>query len=431
MGTIHAFKGSPDKTGTFYTGSTYPPDDVELSINRQAAIQAKIGAMIKLFSTDNQWFEIQPWDGSAPVKFKARLKSINFDNGPWFDVCKYNIVFETECIYFGSNQVCAYDNAQTLVDETWEIEPVDDTLRAYRVSHSLSSQFPDAYDDSGVVSQLGWLRAKAAVEAKYGIGSTLSVLAGTVDLSLFTAYNHIRQVSENVTEGSYHVNESWVCFQPQGDNIPAIEDYTLTTRETGGLVNVSINGTITGLFSRNSTNFDQITTTKQNNAEAKWAIVQTILPTRAQSATSALLNPTPITRQKVENFPQGIISYNYEYNSRSSFGLTGVKSVNVNVQDVNPTDVFASIPTINRAKGPILQPIGTVTERKRIISVDITLTPVGYDSLYPPFAPDVSGIITYYAPSALLYSQIFLAEDTSNASLGDGRYQRVVAFVFQ
>ena len=428
-GTIIAHMGSPNSSGTFHTGSGYPAGETIAMDSRQAAIQAKIGALVNLFNTENKWFEVEPWDGSPPIKFLARKKSIVFDEGIWVERCNYTITLEAECIYFGGIEVCAYGSADDLVDESWDIEPTDETMRVYRLSHTVSAQFPDGRNTDGTISTKGSQRAKSAVQAKLGLNGARLEQSGVLNLDKYQAYNHTRQVNENDSDGSYRVVETWLCFAPGNghDAIPAIEDYTVTIREQNGVLSSSINGQIKGLFSRNN-NFD-ITTAALTNANAKWAGIQGSIFTRAQAATEIPLNPIALSRQKVTDYQQGIISYDYQYDTRPNFGIAGAIGVSVTVQDINPADVFASIPIINRIRGPILQSIGTVTERRRTISVEVITGPVGYGALYPPIKPDVSGIIAYYAPAG--FAQVFKAEDNENTQLTEGRYSRTVSYVVQ
>lgn len=426
-GSLVADKGSPSSTGVFYTLSGYPAHENITADSRQTAIQGKIGALTELLNTENRWCEISGWDGQPPIKFLFRKRSVTYEEGVWYNVCRYSIVLEAECIYFGDREVCAFGSVDELTQETWDIEPAEENQRTFRLTHTVSAQFPDGRDATGALTDKGYIRAKNAVIAKLGINNAHILQSGVLNLTDFNGYNHSRTVNEGVSDGSYRVTENWLCADIEVGEPACIEDYTLTIRENNGILSSSIEGTINGLFIRDA-DF-AITTTKLANAQAKWALVQPVLFDRCQSATERVLNPSPVGRQKAQNITQGIITYAYEYNTRSDFGLTGAKQVNVTVQDVKPHDVFAAITVINRIRGPILQSIGTVTERRRTINVDVIMNPVDYGAIIPPTPVDVSSIIIYYTPSG--YSQYFLAEDNETYALSEGRYARIVSYVYQ
>lgn len=428
IGTIHAYKGSPNDVGDFHSLSGYPSDTNTSLDHRQAAIQTKIGALMELFNEENKWLESEPWDGSPPIKFLARVKSMNFQEGPWVEICRYNITLECECIYFGNTEICAFDGVDDLVDENWDIEPLDESTRNYRITHTLSAQFMDSRNTDGTLNQKGHIRAREAVIAKLGLVGDRVTQTGVLNLSGVTGYNHNRIINENIAEGSYRVVETWISAATKDvNNPPSIEDYTISLTDNLGILTAKIDGQITGLHERDA-DF-AITTSRLDNANAKWALVLPTLFTRCQAATERILNPYEVGRQKTTNYAQGTINYSYEYNTRSNFGIAGARQVDVNISDQLPRDIFAEITVINRVLGPILQDIGTVTSRKRTISVDVLMNPVDYASILPPTGVDVSSIIAYYTPAG--YSQVFLAEDNVNYGLGQGRYQRTVSYVFQ
>ena len=428
IGSIVAYKGSPNDVGVFHTTSGYPADTSPAQDHGQTAIQNKIGAITNLLNTENKWCEIEGLDGEPPIKFLFRHVSSSFQEGPWVQTCRYNITLECECIYFGNTEICAFSGVDDLVDESWDLDPIDEAARNYRVTHTLSAQFMDSRNSDGTLNQKGHIRAREAVIAKLGLTGDRITQTGVLNLSGVTGYNHNRVISENVAEGSYRVVETWISTTTKdANNPPSIEDYTITLTDNQGILTAKIDGQITGLHERNS-NF-AITTSRLDNANAKWALVLPTLFTRCQAATERVLNPYEVSRQKSTNYAQGTINYSYEYNTRSNFGIVGARQVDVSISDQLPRDIFAEITVINRIRGSIMQDIGTVTSRRRTISIDVIMNPVDYASILPPTGIDVSSIITYYTPVG--YSQVFLAEDNVNYILGQGRYQRTVTFAFQ
>jgi hypothetical protein len=434
---IVAFKGSPTASGTFWTAGGYPPDESVLADARLAALRAKEGALCKLFCDDGKWFEIQPIDGSAPIKFQPRIQDIEFEQGQWFDTVPYTINMEADTIWFGNVACCSASGIDTNVEETWSIEQTDDNGRIYRLTHNVQATMTDKFDDVGVATP-GWLKAKDLVVTKLGVDNEALVQAGVLNLAGYNAYNHARAVNQNEADGTYAVTETWLVFNPNvvvdgfgGTGIPAIEDYTVNIRTAAedSRVTVGIEGTIQGLAIRSTGNF-AFTTTKWDSASQKWSAVQPNLLVRAQTISTVLLNPQPMSTQVGKNPTTGLISYNVEYNNRCTYNIPNAQNVSVKIQNVNPADVFAEIPVLDRPAGPILQPIGSTTRRERTVTVEAKF-PVGvYGQCVtaPVNTVDIAALILLYAPSAV---QVFVSRDDDNWSPDTGIYSRSISFVYQ
>lgn len=426
-GTLVSYKGSPRSDGTFYGGSGYPADESIAADSMLSSLRNKIGALYDCFADDNKWFEVQPWDGSQPIKFLARVKDVNVQEGQWFDRANYTVTMECDCIWFGSVQKCAYEDGDPL-DESWDIEPSDESGRAYRVTRTLSCQMTDLYDDVGALVESGFERAKTIVVDAAGWDSgnfTAGEVAqvGVLDITGWGAYNRVRQVSENVTEGSYRLVETYLCYFVEEGDEAAIEDYTLTARSQAGKVTVSAEGSIAGLVPHGDGNATGAA--KFVNAWAKWEVVNGLLLSRCTAVAGIPLNPSSINYQVVTNENLGTVGYSVEFDSRTTFGITGALSVSLSLQDKNPSDVFANIGVIAKPGGPLLQDLETVSESRRVVAVDVIFAPPSYGdpTIYP--APNVAPLIDAYAPAGA-----FVDDDQENFQISEGRYSRTVSFTF-
>ena len=419
-GTLVAQKGSPNSRGTFWTTSGYPPDEVISLDARLAAFRAKQGALCELFCQEGKWLEWQPFDGSISTKCQPRLRSKTFQEGIWVERCDYQFTFEADSVWFGSTECCAADASDDPCDESWDLEQADDNARTYRLVHTVSAQFRDSYNPDTTINERGWERAKAAVEARLGFQSSKLIQDGILNLDDFQAYNHTRSVTEGRSDGTYRVTETWLCFDPDG-GAAAIEDYTVTAREVGGRVTVSVEGSVQGLYER-GVDF-AIGTSKYTNAAAKWAVVSGLLLSRAQAITTTALNPTALSLQVARNELTGLITYTTEYDSRYTYG--DAISLEITLQDQYAADVFAAIPVVGRPAGPVLQAIGSTTETSRTVTVDAQFPSLGFSGV--PVRPDLAALVLAYQPVA---TTLFVAKSDEQWAVVANRIQKTVTWVY-
>jgi len=104
-GKCVADKGSPNSSGTFHTTSGYPSDETLTHDEHLASLLNKQKALQELFSEDGHSFEIQPWDGSAPIKCNPRIKSVEFAEGLWYNTFDYVIIMEADVVYLNDNPI--------------------------------------------------------------------------------------------------------------------------------------------------------------------------------------------------------------------------------------------------------------------------------------------------------------------------------------
>lgn len=472
-GTMLACKGSPNSEGVFYTGSGYPPDSFETDplVNsadkRLKSLEAKMQAMRTLFARDGKSFEIQPYDGSAPLKCYPRVQGIEFEdgerNGFWYDYVKYTVTLEADEM-FGLNTAdnSGAEDAQYNEDyfkdssgvklflqdvsENWSLEVMDDSPEndtnpyTYRLTHTVNAKGKRTYDDTGLVSE-AWQQAKRWVTTRLGLDTAYYIGTDGIQAPAdILAFNHIRQEATDKFEGTYSVTENWILAKGN-----TREDFTVSTETSTetNLTTVSIEGEVIGMDSRDTSY--AITTSKWTAALAKFTsltsgVTNTIF-TRAQTYSGASLNTTPLRSSSGRNPVTGRISYNYSYDTRPTNCISGALSERIEIDDTLTSDVFASIPIIGRLAGPLLQDMNTVTELKRTVHVEVVMpvatgcfTSIAGVTALMSAAP-TSQVQTVFdafrGDLALTYNQIFEDRGQPHWEPRTGRYSRSVTWTFQ
>ena len=103
---------------------------------------------------------------------------------------------------------------------------------------------------------------------------------------------------------------------------------------------------------------------------------------RANNSVAVELNSQPKSVSLGTNAYTGEVTYNLQFDNRPTNIISGVLAESISVNDTYPGDVFAVIPVIGRATGPVLQYIGGRTEYKRDVSINLTMdyTKIPYGS---------------------------------------------------
>ena len=247
--------------------------------------------------------------------------------------------------------------------------------------------------------------------------------AGTVDLlEDYGGYNHVRTENIDETAGSYSVTETWLLARQD-----AYETYNMSISSSVGqpFMKVSINGNIKGLskLEPNSTTYGGKNNTKRNYADPEMSYekgpevvtggvqpatvfntkyesalnyynkisnnqlfgVGSLIYKRANNQTQVTLNSEPLSISLGSNKNAGEVTYSLEFDNRPTNIISNVASEQIQVNDTYPGDVFATIPVIGRATGPVLQYIGGRTEYKRDVSINLIMdyTRIPYGSGRP------------------------------------------------
>jgi hypothetical protein len=413
-------QGSPNSTGVFWDLSGYPPDEDIAANSRLGSIMRKQKAIETLFGTDGKTFEVQSDDGSAPQKFSgARVMQLEFADGQWFNTCDYTI------------QLQAYEEGVQKASEEWNIETLDEKLRTYRLTHSVSATAFIKYDATGaVVNTHAWEESRDHVLEIIGLGLQPDKMfaAGVLDGNSLQAFNYLRSQHISESEGVFAVTETWVAYDPAGQPPAYVEQNVNVKTDSTGKTTVSVEGTITGLEQRDNNTFNPIIKTRYANAQDKWSnyVFPSIAGT-AETVSGVTLNPVPLNSSVGINEVAGTIQFSYEYDNRPLLA-PGFISEAVTVADSHAADVFAQIPVLGRPLGPVLQSIGTVTARKRNISIDIQMRTATIDTP-SPVAPDTNVLVLSLLPP--FGTALFMENDEESWTPNTGRYTRTTSFVWE
>lgn len=427
-GKLVAHKGSPDSTGTFWTASGYPADEVIAEDSKLASLLTKQQALAQLFADEGKVLEIAPWDNSTPLTCNPTLRSINFPEGLWVDVCDYEIALEAAKIY-GLAEDGGDAPYLSRVSEEWSMELQDENTNVWRLTHSVSATGKRFYDEAGSLTQAAWENARDWVTGRLGINTARMIGADVLDNDTLQAFNYVRSQQVNEKGGTFTVTENWTCFAP-GAEPPAIEEYTVEMRANEqGEQFVRVDGSVRGLEQRNNTTH-ALTTTRYTNALSKWNdYVSGNVYARAGSYSGLTLRTSPVSRQIGYNEVGGTITYSYEYTTKplSNFGAIEEETT---VTTYAASPVVAKIPVPGRLAGPILQDTGTYTEKRRTIQIDLQLLAVPESGIFPA-EPDTSLYALNFYPSVGTYTQLFVEQDVTSWSYRKGRYSRQISLTYQ
>lgn len=268
---------------------------------------------------EGAWFEVQGYDGSAPVKFRVvSVDSIDFAEGNWVDRCDYTIQLTGQGFSDDAADVFHVESAA----ENWQFEEGEGP-HTYRVTHTLSAKGRTTYDND-TPTYPAWQYARTFVWAHLGLDwttreSPYSPLAGSdlwsqLALQPDSSGVYNRAVNESIDEldGTYSVTETF--FVAGG---PAWEEYTMTVRNVADdptmTVSVALNGTVHGLTTQMHDPEG-----KYANAVLQWNTVRSLLYARAQAAmpNGVTLTAQPSSLNVDHNPNEGTVSYQYEYNDR-------------------------------------------------------------------------------------------------------------------
>jgi len=230
--------------------------------------------------------------------------------------------------------------------ESWDVEWLDS--QSYyewvgevgssiaKLTHEVSATGKRQYTGCDTVEKEGWEHAKDWVLDRIGASPsddddvTEPVGADILGLWAFGAngtslYNHSRHENLNEEAGEFSVSETWECLST-GTIGASTEDYTVeATREViSNETEVTVNGTIVGLEDityPTSSGTRTINTSRWDNAQTSWGIVENLLFTRASGSVAGgslctTLHETPSSKSVTYNPPQGQVQYTYVYNDR-------------------------------------------------------------------------------------------------------------------
>lgn len=412
-------------------------------------------------------------DGTTLISGYPRINSplqFNESTNNWIFNCPYNLSFQ-----FDELENYTTDTTGSLpyyiqdAGETWSVEFLEDNFYSFvlpdatndispyqiRLSHSVNALGKAHYNNAGL-GLLPWEQARKYVISKLGYNSNYVLSSGVINLGtglLLAPFNHTRTNSYDIKGGSFSVEENWLVINTgvNGFNGNATESFTAdisNSLESSNITNVSIQGTIQGLETRNygtSPGDFSITQSKYAGASGYWANVQPKIYQRGKLLANGFadrqINPIALSKTVGHSPSQGTITYNYQYDDRPSNCISGALKETMSVNDTNANDVFAAITVLGRSAGPVLQAIGSSGATTRDVNIEVIMTPF---TGCPSAASYVSGIIAASPKGQVAVivnafkqdlvnnnSQVFVNSDTESWDWKAGRYTRNVSWTYQ
>lgn len=440
-GTLVAFKGSPRSDGTFHILSGYPADENIPANERLKSLLAKQKALQDLFSREGLQFEIQPLDGSQPTKCNPRVNSITFDSGIWYDRTDYTIVLEADDLYLSDDEDEDFPYYIQTAGESWQIESSEDLADennplGFRVTHTVNATGKRFYNDDGTLNRQAWEEASRYCLDRSGIDSNIIYGSGSQIPGYFNAYNYIKNTNLDENAGTYSLTETWIFHSGN-----AIETFDVQTERTtdSNLNIVNINGNITGL--------DDGINTKYENALSKFNVAEGLIFTRCQNFSGLSLNTIPRSKTVGKNPITGTINYAYQYDDSPSNIVPNTLFEVININDSLEGDAFAQIFVLGRSNGPVLQDLGSITELKRSLNIELILDKkVSFGSatvqdiqnaffaenprLSPETSGEISNIIEAANPKNHGFTTVFKSPPVESWEPKNGRYSYSVEWVY-
>ena len=406
------------------------------------AVLSKQKSLRALFATDGQRITITDWGGSqSAFSCYPRVLSVDFQEGIYLERADYTITLEADTLFIGEGDsdaseienegsLIAFDGTtregqteETLLaslsgafvadfSEDWAIE-VDEGQgesvelpRSYRVTHNINATGKTHFGPGGKKYK-AWEQARKFVNNRISQNATEypnifgQIGSGTVNLvNTYRGFNHTRTENLSESAGSYSVSETWLIASGT-----AYENYNLSISSStdAPFVSVSIDGNIKGLteyspsgFGGNDSNTsggsDPATPPSgaYDNALGKYNLISNSglfgigsdVYKRANNSVAVQLNSQPKSVSLGTNAYTGEVTYSLQFDNRPTNIISGVLAESISVNDTYPGDVFAVIPVIGRATGPVLQYIGGRTEYRRDVSINLTMdyTKIPYGS---------------------------------------------------
>ena len=198
---------------------------------------------------------------------------------------------------------------------------------------------------------------------------------------------------------------------------------------------VTVNGAITGFDTGNPQS-------KVDNARTGWTAIHSTLYALANAEYYLLGTNKPalasgFTRKTIGvDTKGGVVTYSVGFANNRAASSSGVAVEDVQIDDVNPQDLFAIQNIPGRLTGPIIQNIATTTEYRRNINIVLTMFPKGASPYYWSYsdkstpAAIASGIIAGLVPAGIRGSGYWFAGDSEAWNYLGGLYSRNVSIVY-
>jgi len=209
-----------------------------------------------------------------------------------------------------------------------------------------------------------------------GVGANKDYAGKVIELGIpdtYTAYNHVRERTQDIAEGSCSVTDTWVVGKYAATSSITFD---ITADEKAEFDTCAATLTVQG-YEVGDPDSANPTTTAYANAVNLFSTIKSTLDTAAGAAFTAAgysgLRSTPTSVSQTDNQTDGSITYNATYDNQV-ITYTGAIAESVNVtysNDDGANEVVAIIPVLAKADGPVLQTFGTTNEKT--ININFTL----------------------------------------------------------
>ena len=197
---------------------------------------------------------------------------------------------------------------------------------------------------------------------------------------VYKAYDHVRTVSSDVSGGSYSVTDTWVIAYGNTTGQSAIIDteISLDNSNMEAANTVTISGTVTGLDTTAATAqqhnkyinakaaYDKLALSFFDAAKALHeAYLDVVLDTDGENVKP--LKTTEYSKTVGESQTTGTITFSVSFNDRITQDANAIEDT-IQVDDNGGTDVVAIIGVLLKANGPVIQDMGTITEKRTSVT---------------------------------------------------------------
>lgn len=358
-------------------------------------------------------------------------------NDNWSSTIRYSMSFEGVKSIENPSFNTSTNWLVSKIQDDWSIEPLDENFRyitALDFDTKLYTQhladglysLPDYpfFKITRTVGAVGRYEANypnALENAKNWIENYISQNDSkpTQFLTNFTnAYNHIRNISKNITDGSYSVTDNWVTSRNNVNYIQTLNIQSSLDRDA--IRTVTIDGEIKGLSNADKnwvsagsgsvilpTNTD--ISIKYANASGRYNAIKNsflnmatsmlVEPNRNNSSMlydnkfrfkdqfgrneTSKINPIPLSSGITHNKTDGSIKFNIVFNNRPINYFSGI-SENITVNDsIGMAKIITQLVMFGP---PVLQDLGTKASNTRTVSIDAKF----------PNDPAVQSTMDYY-----------------------------------
>jgi hypothetical protein len=434
-GKFSVDRGSPSSSGTFWNTTGYPAaENINSTDNWLGIMVKKQEAIRSLFADQGKSFLVEGYEGTNYLQCNPRIKEVQFPEGPktsWANLSDYRVVMEADQLYLNGHTYTEEPSGLPglykieSASEEWKTEIDNPDTGLFRLTHQVSAKGKSFYSTSGTLDMAAWQNAQNWVLTKLGIDYDKLYASGVLNNIGVSGYNYIRGQQLNKFTGEFSVNETWLCFNPSGNGIPAVDEFDVDVQtDEAGHVKVAVKGKIQGLEERDTTTRNLIKR-KYVNANACFNSIEPFFLSRASGYANAELNRAPLNKTIGRNPITGVITYNYDYDNRPYPSIPNAITQNIQLSHDLPVDAFAEIFVLGRIAGPVIQNLSAQTATRRNLAIEITVS--GTTRSWTAIEPDVGSIISGYVPSA---TNVFVSQNRKNWDQTGGKFSHNVQWIY-